>query len=492
VIEDRTTLRQVPQQPADLTESEGMIGEQRLAVRALSPQLGFRWIGLGLAGCDALSLLCALLAVHVGTGHWRSITVDLLPTIGAGTVIWVAIFHAFGLHGSHRQFVRDELRGIVGATTAGVIAVFFISAWWSQPLTRSTLAWVLLFVLLFELLTRSLFRSLIQQAKSEGRLASRTLIVGTNEEARRLSSHLAPTHGLVPVGCVAVSSAQPSVDGLPVVGEIDELEEAIRYHGATCIFVASTAVSEDDVAKVFAACRRTNTEMRLSTNVSDILPSRLSIESVDGHTSLAVKPVLMSGGQKALKRSFDLVVGSVALLLALPLIAVITLAIRLTSPGPAIFRQSRVTKGGAVFVMYKFRTMVRDPERALDGTLIDLSRPFFKLRDDPRLTRVGRNLRSLSLDELPQLWNVIRGDMSLVGPRPLPAEQVAANLEFLGPRHDVRGGLTGLWQVSGRSDLQSDEALRIDRFYIENWSFGLDLSILGKTVGAVFGRRGAR
>ena len=123
--------------------------------------------------------------------------------------------------------------------------------------------------------------------------------------------------------------------------------------------------------------------------------------------------------------------------------------------------------------------------------LIDLTQPYFKLQTDPRITRVGRFLRSLSLDELPQLWNVLRGEMSLVGPRPLPVEQVLANEQLLGPRHEVKGGLTGLWQISGRSDLDSEEALRIDRFYIENWSLSLDLYIMIKTIGVVFARRGA-
>jgi lipopolysaccharide/colanic/teichoic acid biosynthesis glycosyltransferase len=171
--------------------------------------------------------------------------------------------------------------------------------------------------------------------------------------------------------------------------------------------------------------------------------------------------------------------------------AALAFAIRLTSSGPIFFTQLRVTKNGDVFPMYKFRTMVTNHERALEGKAIDLTQPFFKLEDDPRLTRVGRVLRSLSLDELPQLWNVLRGDMSIVGPRPLPVEQVDANQEFLSPRHEVSGGITGLWQISGRSDLDSDEALRIDRYYIENWSLALDVYILLKTIGAVLTRRGA-
>jgi lipopolysaccharide/colanic/teichoic acid biosynthesis glycosyltransferase len=150
-----------------------------------------------------------------------------------------------------------------------------------------------------------------------------------------------------------------------------------------------------------------------------------------------------------------------------------------------------VTKGGAAFTVYKFRTMLQNGDSLLGDRLADVSSPFFKVEDDPRLTKVGRILRKLSLDELPQLLNVIKGEMSLVGPRPLPVDQVAANLELLGPRHEVPTGVTGWWQVNGRSDLSPEEALRLDLFYIENWSLSLDLYILLKTIGVIFARRGA-
>jgi lipopolysaccharide/colanic/teichoic acid biosynthesis glycosyltransferase len=155
-----------------------------------------------------------------------------------------------------------------------------------------------------------------------------------------------------------------------------------------------------------------------------------------------------------------------------------------------LFRQDRVTKGGRRFKMVKFRTMVHAPDETPDR-LIDLTRPFFKVRDDPRITPVGRVLRKFSLDELPQLWLVVRGHLSLVGPRPLPADQVEANAHTLAPRHQVRAGVTGWWQVNGRSDVDADEALRLDLFYIENWSLSLDIFILLRTVGAVILRRGA-
>jgi lipopolysaccharide/colanic/teichoic acid biosynthesis glycosyltransferase len=178
-------------------------------------------------------------------------------------------------------------------------------------------------------------------------------------------------------------------------------------------------------------------------------------------------------------------VASAVLLVSLPLWPVIALAIRLDSRGPAFFHQERVTKDGRIFRMHKFRTM------RTGGPAFDTTRPFFKLESDPRLTRVGVFLRRFSLDELPQFWNVIAGEMSLVGPRPLPADQVAANHDLLGPRQAVPAGLTGWWQINGRSRVTPEEALRLDLFYIENWSPTLDLYILLKTFGAVVGRDGA-
>jgi lipopolysaccharide/colanic/teichoic acid biosynthesis glycosyltransferase len=182
----------------------------------------------------------------------------------------------------------------------------------------------------------------------------------------------------------------------------------------------------------------------------------------------------------------DIAVASVALILILPVWPMIALAIRLDSRGPVLFHQARVTKGGRVFRMHKFRTMLVGATSSLETTS-----PFFKLESDPRLTRIGALLRRLSLDELPQLWNVLTGEMSIVGPRPLPAEQVAANADLLSPRQVVPAGVTGWWQINGRSRLTAEEALRLDLFYIENWSPTLDLYILLKTFGAVARRQGA-
>jgi lipopolysaccharide/colanic/teichoic acid biosynthesis glycosyltransferase len=200
----------------------------------------------------------------------------------------------------------------------------------------------------------------------------------------------------------------------------------------------------------------------------------------------------LTRGQAFIKRSFDLLISGIAVLLLSPIYLAISAAIKLTSSGPVFFTQLRVTKGGHIFKMFKFRTMRNDADQFLEVNGIDTTAPFFKLgEDDPRLTRLGALLRKLSLDELPQLFNVVKGEMSLVGPRPLPAEQVAENLDLLGPRHEVPAGVTGWWQISGRSEIDPEEAVRLDLFYIENWSLALDIYVLLKTFGVVLNRTGA-
>jgi lipopolysaccharide/colanic/teichoic acid biosynthesis glycosyltransferase len=207
--------------------------------------------------------------------------------------------------------------------------------------------------------------------------------------------------------------------------------------------------------------------------------------------SLFLKPVRLTGTQAMQKRIFDMLLATAGAIAFLPVMAATALAIKLTSPGPVLFRQRRVTKGGHVFSVFKFRTMHENADEILRERGIDPSVPFFKLQDDPRITRVGRFIRKTSIDELPQLFNVILGEMSLVGPRPLPVDQVLANEPLLSPRHEVPAGVSGWWQVQGRSDVSPEEALRLDIFYIENWSLSLDLYIVLKTLQVLASRRGA-
>ena len=465
--------------------------EKRTASRRPA-RLAFRRLSIGLALADAASIVATLLAAQYATSDWTGIHRALALTLAVASLEWIAVFHAFGLYRVEHLSAWEEFRGIISATTVGVGVIMVSTFWWEASISRPLLAWSWLFAICFELLTRRLFRWRIRQLKRDGTLTLRTLMVGTNEETAKLVRVLQPSaRGFAPIGCVSTSDGDDPDRGLPRIGRLGELEDIIRREGVECVFVVSSAVSPDDLIGISRACRRAEVEMRVSANLPDILTSRLSIQPIDEVMVLYLKPVRFTRTQAALKRCFDLLVATPALIVLLPLMAVIAVAVRSTSRGPVIFRQRRMTKNGRVFTMLKFRTMVADADHAPHPKVADLTEPFFKMRDDPRLTRIGYLLRKFSIDELPQLWNVVRGDMSLVGPRPLRIEQIEADPELLAPRHEVKAGVTGWWQINGRSDLELEDAVRLDLFYIDNWSLSLDLYILLKTFGVILLGKGA-
>jgi exopolysaccharide biosynthesis polyprenyl glycosylphosphotransferase len=373
------------------------------------------------------------------------------------------------------------------------IAVVAVAASWGVPtLSRSWIACAWTFAVVLHLAERRIWRYTVYSLRCHGWLAYRTLVVGTNPEARNLAETLNdPSFGFQPVGYVSISDGTFESDGLPVISHLAAIDRAIHERGIECVFVASTAVNVEEMFRVTRACRRANVEMRVSANLPEILTSRVAIQHIDRVMALSVRPVRLTRSQALVKRSFDLVSATGAILVLSPIIAALAALVAVASGRPVFFGQPRVTKDGRVFTLFKLRTMVTDQKGALADRVIDLTQPFFKLDNDPRLTRIGRILRMWSLDELPQLWNVVRGHMSLVGPRPLPIEQVGANLALLAPRQEVRAGITGWWQIQGRGAVRPEEAVEMDLFYIENWSLYLDLYILLKTFGRLLSRKGA-
>jgi exopolysaccharide biosynthesis polyprenyl glycosylphosphotransferase len=448
----------------------------------------YRAISMGLAASDAACIVTALIVIYQVRYSTRPMPARELAVVLVAPLLWVAAFRAFNLYAPQHLSPSDEFRGIIGASSLGIVLVVMASYWSKSSFPRAWLGLSWLLALLLELATRRGWEAYRLRLKQEGRLAFRTLIVGTTGEATQLAETLKdPTSGFTPIGYVGAFDPSVPANGLAVVGDIGELRHLVHEHDADCLFVASTSVSADDILQVTQVARQECTEVRVSANLSQTLTSRLTLQKVGGAIALSIRPVRLTRMQVAVKRAFDVILASAALAVTLPLWGVIAIAIRLSSPGPMFFHQQRVTKGGHTFRMHKFRTMRVDADR-----LVDTSAPFFKLQSDPRLTPVGTVLRRLSLDELPQFWNVLKGEMSLVGPRPLPADQVAANLELLGPRHEVPAGVTGWWQINGRSGVMPEEAIHLDQFYIENWSLSLDLYVLLKTFGAVLGRKGAQ
>ena len=452
----------------------------------------YRSIALRLAVTDALCLIAALLLAWVARFGFTVLPVGYFAVVLTGPIIWLAIFHGFGLYAPQHLAPAEEFRRTILASAIGLMTVMLGSFWFKSSFSRVWVGLTLVFVVLFESIVRRAWRRYQERLKTKGLLTYRTVIVGANDEARRLASTLSgESSGFAPIGYVATNGHRP-VGGLPVLGDIRSLREVIREFAVECIFVCPTEVSDADMLLVTQASRYEGTEVRVNANLPQILSSRLAVQPLGPAMAISIKPVRLTGAQLSLKRATDIFVGALGVLLSLPAMVVIAIAIRLTSSGPIFFRQQRITKDGRVFTMFKFRTMVANADLMLEEGSVDVNAPFFKLRDDPRLTRVGAFIRRFSLDELPQFVNVVRGEMSLVGPRPLPAEQVHSNLHLLeSPRHDVRAGITGWWQINGRSEISPGDALRMDVFYIENWSLTLDLYILFKTFSTTLGRKGA-
>ena len=451
-----------------------------------------RILTAALVGCDVFCIVSALLISSFIRFNGPPPLFSYVLVLLVGPAVLVAMFYAFSLYHPEDLSTAEEFKRVISAVSVAMILLSTASFWTKSELSRTWVASTWILALALTIPARTLLKSYRARLRADGRLALRTLVVGANGEAQEIDEALrTPGSGYVPVGHIAGRDATIHLDDERMVGTVDRIEEAIRETGAECIFIAPSSVDSDSVLRILQAARRERVDVRVSSGLPEILSTRVTVHAVSDVMALAVKTPRLTGMQVAVKRIVDLGVASLALIVTSPFWVFTALAIKLDSRGPILFRQERVTKGGRTFMMIKFRTMSIDADKMLERAQSDSTVPFFKIESDPRLTRVGRFIRQLSLDELPQLVNVLKGDMSLIGPRPLPAEQVAANLELLGPRHEVPAGVTGWWQVQGRSNVGPEEAVRMDAFYIENWSLSLDMFILLKTAKVLLTRRGA-
>jgi exopolysaccharide biosynthesis polyprenyl glycosylphosphotransferase len=325
------------------------------------------------------------------------------------------------------------------------------------------------------------------------------LVVGSDGGVADLARALrgVPFTGYAIVGaCTPVGEGTIDVDGqsVPVVAGTDSILSNARRTGVDAIVVADGSTLPEGTLPALAwQLEGTGIELLVAPAVTDVAGPRISIRPVAGLPLVHVEEPELSGVRRLAKNAFDRSLAAMALVVLSPILLLVGAAIRLTSRGPALFRQVRIGVGGRRFVMWKFRTMTIDAEDRL-AELAELNEHdglLFKILDDPRQTRLGRILRRWSIDELPQLWNVVRGEMSIVGPRPPLPTEVERYDDKVRRRLLVKPGLTGLWQVSGRAQLSWDEAVRLDLYYIENWSPSLDAVILAKTLVAVVRRQGA-
>jgi exopolysaccharide biosynthesis polyprenyl glycosylphosphotransferase len=321
----------------------------------------------------------------------------------------------------------------------------------------------------------------------------RAVLVGSGRHIEEVA-HALGGRARTQVDLVGYISLTPRPEnGLRSLGRLDELSDVLGRERIDEVIIADPDFPQERAVDLVDRCHQRGVMVHVAPSTMEILIVRAVFMPGESVPLFTLRPPVFEGIQFAAKRTFDLTLSTVGLLLASPVLAAIAIAVKLSSPGPIIYRSVRPGMGGKPFACFKFRTMRQHADQIQDDLepLNELSGALFKIRDDPRLTAAGRILRRFSLDELPQLVNVIRGEMSLVGPRPLPMRDFERLEDWHKKRYLVMPGITGLWQVSGRAELDFDDLVRLDFLYLERWSILLDLSILLKTIPAVLTRRGA-
>lgn len=440
------------------------------------------------------------------------LTVSIQIQLGAGlldstarasllSVLWLAMLG--GTHTRDAALFRPsvaEYRGVARATGSAFGALAIGDALMSLHGMQMLLLVALPLGLGMLVLSRWSWRRWLLAQRAQGVFSSRTLVVGHRDDVEYVIANLNRSNsaGLRVVGVTLLDGDVREVvvgDGAyPVLGDVANVGTIARDLGADTVVVASRPRDDAEFVKRLSwQLEGTAAELVLSSRLADVAGPRLSFEALDGLPLIRVQIPTYSGGEHLLKRALDIVVAGCALIpiaLAYPVLAIL---IKLDSPGPVFFFQERVGRDGQLFKMVKFRSMRTDAEQQL-ATLREQNEGsglLFKMKDDPRVTRVGRVLRKLSLDELPQFWNVLTGDMSVVGPRPPLPSEVTAYDGHIFRRLYIKPGITGLWQVSGRSDLSWDESVRLDLRYVENWSVMSDLQIMWRTAKVMVQPKGA-
>src|SRR5262245_46657993 len=412
--------------------------------------------------------------------------------------VWLGVLALAGCYDRRILGVgSDEYRRILNAGVHFLAVVAVLHFLGRLVLARGYVGVLIPVAIVFTLLSRFALRGWLDRQRRKGRYVHRLLLVGTPAAVSDVGEHLvrAPWSGYALVGvCVDADVGELPIGGnpVPVLGRDRDLADAIDRGGIDAVAVTGDSAA-GELRALIGALAGSDVELLVAPAIADVAGPRTVLREAGGLRLLHVEEPTFTGPQRVAKEVLDRVSAAVALVVLAPVFAAVALAVKLDSRGPVLFRQTRVGRRGGRFAMVKFRTMVVDAERLLPG-LEDRNEAdglLFKVRDDPRVTRVGRLLRRYSLDELPQLFNVAWGDMSLVGPRPPLPGEVDLYEGHVNRRLLVKPGITGLWQVSGRSDLSWEEAIRLDLYYVDHWSPTMDLAIVVRTLSAVVRGSGA-
>jgi exopolysaccharide biosynthesis polyprenyl glycosylphosphotransferase len=416
-------------------------------------------------------------------------------------IVWLCIFAVYQLYSSQVLFGgMQEYSHVFSAVTSGMLAVIGADYLARQEAMVSrgwlVIAWLL--SLLFVILGRFSFRRLVYALRKKGHFLSPAVIVGTNTEGLALAAQLKQrdTSGLYLLGMVGRARPEPEDATVQTryLGELAHIEEIINENHVQDVIVAQTALAREELLEVFQIVTRLDgVNLRLSSGLFEVVSSGLRVKELAYVPLVEVTKTRISGLDVFMKRALDYGLTVPGLVLLSPLLALIALLIKRDSPGPALHRRRVMGANGSQFDAFKFRTMHIDGDCMLEAhpeLKVELENNY-KLKDDPRVTRLGKFLRKWSLDELPQLLNVLRGEMSLVGPRMISPPEMEKYGKWGMNLLTVKPGLTGLWQVSGRADIDYDERVRLDMHYIRNWTIWQDMYLIVMTLPAVLKKKGA-
>jgi exopolysaccharide biosynthesis polyprenyl glycosylphosphotransferase len=479
--------------------------------------------GVSLAGSKSFGRLmlilmdAAMLAAAFALAYWvrfhlrLTFSPDVEPEsgfylkLGAALIpVWLGIFSAQGLYDPESEIEGpQELSRVFHACGTSSMLLVLLSFLDTQlVIARGWLVGVWVLTILFVSGARVARRTVVRSLRKRGSLITKTLVVGSNGEAQSVAAQLAqhPESGYRVVGIVTTpqdghASVTLGDRTLPAVGEIQDIGGIVERTGAQEVIAAASSLHRDELLGVFEQLQpMPNVRLRLSSGLYEVVTTGVQAGAAASIPLLTLRRFRLSPSEATLKTILEYGLTGLGVLFLAPVFALIALLVRLDSPGPIIFRRRVLGVGGASFDAFKFRTMYIDGDARLEaagGLAAQLERDG-KLKYDPRITRLGRFLRRFSLDELPQLLNVLRGEMSLVGPRMITASEAVKYGRHRANLLTVKPGITGLWQVSGRSDLDYEERIRLDMHYIRNYSVWLDLYILlVQTPGAVLSGRGA-
>jgi exopolysaccharide biosynthesis polyprenyl glycosylphosphotransferase len=469
-----------------------------------------RWLSLAVAVTDVLLINLALaIAYWLRYDRQWFATVDeanfvpfrsFIPIAIGLTVLLLGIYKLGGVYNQRRGASWFEVvYQIMTGTATAIILIVFVIVFLFRPLFFSRLIFLYAGVLItiFLSISRLVLRVIRNHLRKKGLGVDRLLIVGAGEIGRTVMRHVVaqPSLGYQIAGFVDDDPDKGSTDigRFRALGNTANIPRLVKEMDIDEVIVTLPWMYHRKIVSIIAQCEREQIRVRIVPDIFQMTLSHLDVEDLSGIPMIGVRDISISSSQLVFKRTVDVAVSLLGLILLLPIFVLISVIIRLDSPGPPIFTQIRVGKGERLFACFKFRSMRQgaegDKQRLMARNEAD--GVFFKMKEDPRITKVGRILRRLSLDELPQLLNVLMGHMSLVGPRPAIPAEVQRYQPWHKRRLEVAPGMTGLWQVSGRSELSFDEMVLLDLYYIENWSPVLDFQIMFRTLPQVLTGRGA-